>query len=228
VVEILAECLTYEHPPTLLNLARANKSLHAWCASAIKLVFFHDIKLSIGPETDVAKLVESLQRKIEAANSFGQVRQLIITTTLDNFILSEEWKPPTLFALRRTGIIDRYSTQYSYLREYTTAYWMQRSAPDILDHAWKSVADLIRRLPALTDVIYRYSDDLPLSLLEALRPTCRLHMHLCLASDMEVSGLVSRALAWITSPSLYCVSVHYGPSSSRTGTLRGLRVLYEL
>lgn len=217
VVEILAEYLAYEHPPTLLSLARANKSLHAWCASVIKLIFFHDIKLSIGLEADVAKLVESLQRKIEAANSFRQVRRLIITTTRDNFILGEEWKPPTVFSLRRTGLIDRYSTQYSYLMENTTAYWMQNSALDIPDHAWKPVADLIRRLPALTDVIYRYSDDLPLSLLEALRPTCRLHMHLYLASDMEVSGLVSRAL--ITSPSLYCVSVHYDPSSSSDGNL---------
>lgn len=220
VVEILAEYLAYEHPPTLLSLARANKSLHAWCASVIKLVFFHDIKISIGPETDVAKHVESLQRKIEAANSFRQVRRLIITTTRDNFILSEEWKPPTLSSLRRTGLIDRYSTQYSHLIDNTAAYCMQKSALGIpADHAWKPVANLIRQLPKLTDVIYRYSDDISLSLLEALRPTCRLHMHLFLASDMEVSGLVSRALTWITSPSLYSVSVHYDPSSSNDGSL---------
>lgn len=223
VFELVAEWLAYEHPPTLLNLARVNKSLHAWCQPAIKSVFFHDIKFSIDSGKDVAKVVESLQKKLEDADSFRQVRRLILTMKQDSHVSRAEWEPPTFFALRRVGLVNTYSTQYSNLKANTFGLSFL-SCKNISERAWKHIADLIKRLPALTDVIYRRSDKFPLSLLEVLRPGCRLHMHsFWMYPDLGVLDITSQDFTLITSPFLYSVDLYCGSYDSYDGGLGRLQ-----
>jgi hypothetical protein len=221
--ELVAEWLAYEHPPTLLNLARVNKSLHAWCRSAIKSIFFHDIKISIDSQKDVAKVVESLQKKLEDADSFRQVRQLILTIKQDGHVSRAEWTPPTLFALRRVELVNTYSTQYSNLKANTFGL-SHTSCRNIPAQAWESIADLIKRVPALTAVLYRRSDRFPLSLLEVLRPGCRLHMHsFWMHSSLEVLDITPQDFTPITSLFLYSVDLYWRSYDSVDGDIGRLQ-----
>lgn len=216
VFELIADWLAYEHPPTLLNLARATKSLHAWCQPAIKSVRFHDIKISVDSGNEIIKVVEPLQERLENADSFRQVRQLIIAMKQDSHVSRAEWEPPTLSALRRVGLVNTYSTQYSNLKAKTFGLAIT-SCGNASEQAWKSMADLIKRLPALTDVMWRRSDKFPLALLEVLRPGCRLHLHsFWIYPDVGGLDITPHDFTLITSPSLYSVHLYCGTSGNIT------------
>lgn len=200
-----------------------NQSLHARCRSAIKSVFFHDIKISVDSGKDVVKVVEPLQKRIEDADSFRQVRQLIIAMKNDSHVPRAEWEPPTFFALRRVGLVNTYSTQYSYLKAKTFGLAIT-SCGNASEQAWKPMADLIKRLPALTDVIWRRSDKFPLSLLEVLRPGCRLHLHsLWMHANPGYSEITPHDFTLITSPSLYSVDLYCGTYDNITESIGRLQ-----
>lgn len=132
-----------------------------YCRSAINLIFFHDIKISIGLEKDVTKVIHSLQRKLENADSFGLVRQLILTTERDWSVPNAECEPPTFWSLRRVGLVNTYTTQYAHLREMTLDRANKFSLGMIPDPVWKPVADLIPRLPRRTYLRLGARRDIP-------------------------------------------------------------------
>ncbi|EQL02773.1 protein kinase subdomain-containing protein [Ophiocordyceps sinensis CO18] len=79
------------------------------------------------------------------------------------------------------------------------------------DKAGQPLADLIKDLPSLVDLIYESNDVFPRCLLKALqeRPNIRLHMHsFCLDTFIDLSDLDAHQLALITTPSLYSLVVY--------------------
>ncbi|KAJ5381853.1 uncharacterized protein N7496_004281 [Penicillium cataractarum] len=194
--ELITEYLAYEDPPSLLSLACVNKSSYKWCRSAINLVFFHDIKISIDSEKDISQVVGTLRKKLEEADSFRQVRRLIIATKQDGVISSDDWEPPKFSELRSDESAHTYTTQYSDMLD-RRLYGIHISSVDtVSDQGWNPVADLIQDLPALSDLIYRLSDVFPLDLLEVLRPGW-------------VSGMLPQYSALMRSPNLYRIMIHY-------------------
>lgn len=169
IFEPIAECLAYEDPLSLLSLACVNKSSYKWCRWVINLVFFHDIKISIDSEKDISQVISTLRKKLQGADSFRQVRRLIIATKQDRAVSSNDWKPPKFAEFRSDELVDKYPTQYSDVLE-TSLYGIYEctSVGTVSDQAWQPVADLIQKLPALADLIYQLSDAFPLDLLEVL------------------------------------------------------------
>jgi hypothetical protein len=80
------------------------------------------------------------------------------------------------------------------------------------DSAWKPLANFIRQLPALADLVYARINEFAPCLLEVLHrhhPECRLHMstlHFCSLNRQDTDP---HEFALVTSPCLYRTSAHY-------------------
>jgi hypothetical protein len=81
MVEIIAEYLAFDHPPPLLNLARANRSCYVCCRGFSNSIFFHDIKVTIGVRHRIKDSVNCMIEQVSAANSFCEVRRIFIVHT---------------------------------------------------------------------------------------------------------------------------------------------------
>ena len=80
------------------------------------------------------------------------------------------------------------------------------------DEAWTPLVDLIRQLPALSDLFYACPGQFSPCLLQALhqhRPNCRLHISRFSFRSLNRPDLDAHELALATSPCLYSVLVRY-------------------
>lgn len=217
VVEIIIGYLTFEHPPTLLNFAKASRTYYACCRPAIKSIKFHDINLMVSSsKRQVEEAVNRLIKRLKAEDGLHFVRQLIIGyPTYEGEV--HDWKPPRMSELRCNKPADVYTTQYGEwvecfeMERDTYCSWNSRSEPDL--RAYKSVVKLIILLPRLKDLIWSRNAHVPLCIVEALRhdqPQCRLHLdgrlHIC---DLNTAKN-PEDLAFITSPSIHSIKVSGG------------------
>ncbi|KAI5196860.1 hypothetical protein E4T38_08315 [Aureobasidium subglaciale] len=93
-----------------------------------------------------------------------------------------------------------------------------RSMPDCImqpaeavwsyNEAWKPVADLLRQLSALTDLLYELPHQVPpciLDILHQYQPQCRLHLRTFALRSLDQPELDKHELAIITSPNLHAI-----------------------
>ncbi|KAJ5463925.1 hypothetical protein N7475_007060 [Penicillium sp. IBT 31633x] len=224
VIEIIAGYLAFEHPPTLLNFAKASKTYNTCARPAIKSIFFHDIRIPVPKGQRLKEIVNRLIKRLDEVDGFRYVRQLVIIHADDTFENTDEWEPPRLSDLRCDKPADTYATQFARWREnklrFKIAGWRYRSLGLYSNHVhtrknvWKPVIHLIKQLPALTDLVWRFADQFPFSILETLhreRPQCRLHLEsFCLRSlhGAEITpDALAIELAIVSSPSLHTVHI---------------------
>ncbi|CAI7619167.1 unnamed protein product [Penicillium pancosmium] len=123
VVEIIAGYLAFEHPPTLLEFAKASRTYYASSQPAIKSIKFHDIKLQVSASKEQFQIVVNhLIEQLKAKDGLPYVRKLIIIgqRSTDN---PYEWKTPQMSELRCNGPGDTYTTQFG---EYIERFGAER------------------------------------------------------------------------------------------------------
>ena len=198
IVEMIVGYLTFDHPPTLMNLAKTCRTYYACCRPAIKSLIFHDIKLPVplsrydGDEFKVA--AKNVVNRLEAAQSFNCVRRLFISCKriarwswrgpiAEAEAEPRDWKPPRLADLKCASRADTYTTQYGRWEEESHAGHSRlfgwKSKTSDVENFHQPVVELIKILPRLTDLIWSWSAEIPPSVLENLhqyRPGCRLHV----------------------------------------------------
>ncbi|KAJ5088365.1 hypothetical protein N7456_011981 [Penicillium angulare] len=191
IIAMIAKELAMEHPPSLLNLARADRTCYAGCRLLLKSMPFHDIILEISPsplEHDLNFPVEQIVKQLREANAFRHVRQIFFCYGgPDSRVTMERFSVPQVSDLQRevSGEFPyRDATWRDSSAPRNEPIWLDRSLsnpwPRTCEQAWTPVINLIKMLPRLTDLIWRYPEQFPISLLSTLhleRPQCRVHLH---------------------------------------------------
>ncbi|OQE18598.1 hypothetical protein PENSTE_c017G07537 [Penicillium steckii] len=198
IILMIIDCLLAEDPAAVLSLAMTSKAYHVYCQrsiqSAVKSLLFHDIKIPIPLENaELKEIVDRLVDRLEAADAFDRVRRVFIENSrmieseplvyLHEF--DDEWEPPSLSTLLSPGEVDKYTTQFAgwqdtLLPKYRPAGEYLVQDWNIEENAYKIVVDLIEALPNLTDLIWTWSNRIPMSILNTLhrhQPQCRLHLN---------------------------------------------------
>ncbi|KAJ5585068.1 uncharacterized protein N7459_004868 [Penicillium hispanicum] len=217
----MVTALADDHPPSLLSLALTSKTYFTWCLPAVKSLFYHDIRLSLDAREGFEKVTKALIDKIQRTEDFRHIRRLIIVDIDEDGVSHEEWCPPKVSDLKcihaYNGPHERYDSQYAYLsppvsyQGYPQYSVPRGSEPSPTETLWTPVVNLIKKLPALTDIIYRCASKFPLVLLEALHselPRCRIHMHsFWLVEDHP--AIDPRAFELASLPCLHSIAVRW-------------------
>ena len=244
IIRIIAENLAFAHPPTLFNLAKANKTYYICCRPFFRSILFHDVKIRVPSwpnSRDVERLVNNLIQKLKTTDGLCYVHQLFICKEERGLYEAEgEWTTPQLSDLQSTRYPDTYTTQYASWRNRPATEarpeWREyvyphehRFGPESI---WESVVNLIKLLPGLTDLVWQYPEQFPHCVLKTLHqnlPKCRLHLHSFWLHSLvkpEATRFEQNILT-SPSPSLYSVKMSelYGSKYNLSRRDRMLRAL---
>jgi hypothetical protein len=167
----------------------------------------------------LARDVQECYGRFQLAAGFRHVRRLIVDGQMqkdDGHELDSQYQrhQPKLSAAERRdnkdGILDRYLGHVDYL-DIVPDEILAEDVYEIND-AWRPLADLIKQLPALADLIYRCYNQFPPCLLQTLhqhRPRCKLHIDLFKLRCLNAPVTDAHELTLAMSPCLHSVRVRY-------------------
>jgi hypothetical protein len=209
IISLVVRFLADVHPLSIFRLLRVNKRCFALALPAAKSLAFHTVRLQFCRRQRVDKQVATVCAKLQKADAFSYVRQLII----DGFFMEsedydDEWFPP-----RVSNRDPRDSYEFEEELESRNTIWRDT---DIDYECWESVAGLIKRLPALDDLHHLHYEQFPPCLLRALhhnRPECRLHLHSFVLWSTWEPTIEEHEYCLVTSPSLHSISPYYDTST---------------
>ena len=204
--EILQNILQYldeAYPPSVQTFACVNTTLY----SAATPLLFCTIQISVSCRDDlpqdILKGVQKYTRRLQHAASFRHVRHLVINDDYTRFSISATERG-------RGGPFDGYLDQLG-CSELMADNLPPESVYEIND-AWKPLADLIKQLPSLTDLLYSCASQFPPCLLETLHaslPQCRLHLNTFRLHSFSAPQIDSYELKLLMSPCLHSVRAAY-------------------
>ncbi|KAI1383331.1 uncharacterized protein F4822DRAFT_73777 [Hypoxylon trugodes] len=224
VMVIICELLYNTHLSSLAKFARSNKA----CYAAATTFLFRTIKVFVHDQRHLQQDVQDYLRRLDRDNAFRHVRRLLIYG-------------PGLTHIKQIRRIDHYDSNKEYsmspqIREdddsdnrFTNNLVHKAKTlpfPAALihktDQRWHPMADLIRRLPSLEDLVYRGPNQFPPCLLQVLhehRPTCRLHIdHFGIRSLLQQPPTLDPyELMLATSPCLYSINLEVQDPSAYHG-----------
>ncbi|KAI4868615.1 hypothetical protein F4820DRAFT_409920 [Hypoxylon rubiginosum] len=226
----ICELLYVTHPLSLVNLASTSKNSYAVAA----IFLFRTIKVFVNERDKPQPNLQQYINHLELFGALNHVRRLVIygpgwrNTELTGFGYQQPKLIRTLAYvpdLERENDEDPLRTRFDKHTGVDVLDNIRHSAfvPDSsygevtypFDEQWRPLANLIRQLPMLSDVIYQCSTQFPPCLLEALhehQPVCRLHVDSfrlrCLGSTpMKMD---QHELMLITSPCLHSINIRTG------------------
>lgn len=195
IIYFIANYLDYEHAPSLLAFACVNK----FCYSAAAPFPLSTIKFCLcepDPEL-VAEQVQEYAQIMRRRGGFRYLRRVVINA-----------RPPEtrrqLSAAERGHCDDRGLLRPS---EYAESGYSAEAAYEI-NHVWEPLANLIRELPALADLLYSCRWQFPPCLLDALhetQPRCRLYIYEFRLHTLSAPVTDPYEYKLSTSPCLYSV-----------------------
>ncbi|EZG03539.1 hypothetical protein H106_06987 [Trichophyton rubrum CBS 735.88] len=204
------------HPPSLVAFACTNKRSHHLSKQALTRGRYHTLAFKVDLtrlQDDVKKCTLELERD---KGAFDAVRCLIIETIewrslkiYDDEGCDEDLSQRPLFRWKRYNTLER--QEIDSLTRYYTELWPESDRCDLDDGSWMPLADLIRRLPQLADLVYLGLTQFPPCMLDALHtsiPSCRLFLHnFMLRSIVEGDRLDEYDYTLVTSPCLYGLTI---------------------
>ncbi|KAI6093932.1 hypothetical protein F4821DRAFT_221764 [Hypoxylon rubiginosum] len=226
----ICEILYDADPKSLVNLAVANKD----CYAVASLFLFRTIKVFVRDRDQLQTRVQDYVKSLHRVGAHKHVRRLVIygpglhdssaTCSTSPYLVRtlyfdpdperENDEDPFHSRLEKITGVDAYDNIYhsSFVPDASpveTAYKLDD---------WRPLADLVRQLPMLSDVIYQCSAQFPPCLLKALherqpeRPKCRLHLDSfklrCLSTEPPTAD--PHELMLIKSPCLHSITIRTG------------------
>ncbi|KAK3375703.1 hypothetical protein B0T24DRAFT_718243 [Lasiosphaeria ovina] len=176
-----------DDPPSLVALALVNKR----CYSVASTALFRTVGFNISHPARLARHVQQCEDLLQRRGAFGHVRRIDIAGW-DRMELWQEGDGPRAYEGIRFPN-DNESIKWAY----------------DMDYAWLPLARLIRRLPALADLVYQCPSQFPPCLLQALHEKdalrCRLHHRTFLLRSLNEPVPDPHELALCQSPCLYSI-----------------------
>ncbi|KAI1768346.1 hypothetical protein GGR53DRAFT_478988 [Hypoxylon sp. FL1150] len=228
----ICEIIYHTDPQSLVNLARANKDCYAVAA----LFLFRTIKVFVRDRDQLQLRVQYYTELLHHLGAQKHVRRLVIYGPgLHNPSVAIGGTAPEL---RRTLYhipdqereddqdplhcrFDKHTGVDIYDNIYHSSFAPDASVVETayeLDDGWSPLAELVRQLPVLGDVIYQCAAQFPPCLLKALHerqpewPMCRLHLDTfklrCLSATPPTAD--PHELRLIRSPCLHSITIRTG------------------
>lgn len=223
ITQEIAAHVAADGPRSIVNIRFTSRLCYACALPSAKAFFYHTVVISLGSIEELGHQVKCLTERLESANSFRAVRRLVIDGEFNDGPEGHyEWRSPKvpdfecsdckLEPCRKLhGNLEAvYDGRSSWDRQYhwTHPRKSRSTRSTDTDEVWALVVDLLKRLPALKDLLYRSYQRFPPPLLRALhreRPKCRLHLQSFSLSRYYASIADPYELELISSPSLYRV-----------------------
>lgn len=203
ILHNIVQHLDEAYPPSVQAFACVNTAFY----SAATPLLFHTVRISVSCRDDcpqdILKGVQKYARQLQHAASFQHVRRLVIDGDYTRLSISATERG-------RGGPFDGYLDQLG-CSELMADKLPPESVYEIKD-AWKPLADLLRRLPSLTDLLYSCASQFPPCLLETLHaslPQSRLHLNAFRLRSFSAPQIDSYELMLLTYPCLYSVRAAY-------------------
>ncbi|KAE8160882.1 hypothetical protein BDV40DRAFT_313466 [Aspergillus tamarii] len=214
--------ITNDEPTSLHNLKLVSRLFYSHASRAARSIICRDITIKVCRHYDLTKPTEKTVEELNKTRGFRYARRLIIEDSPDTCEVDTpckahfNWHPPELTGLRRTDLDEPY--------EPTCAAALQETplCPNTHDgvikmgnkrnHVWKPVAELIRYLPALTDLFFRCGGQFPVCILDAMHrwaPRSRLHLQAFFLQGMDTLTEDSQAHKVVFSPRLHSIMLQY-------------------
>lgn len=206
----ICEYIEGTHKPSLLTFALVSKQCH--CAATALL--FRTIKISVRGRKQLAYDVQQCISTLQRAFSVKQVRRLVVEGSMHSQQDDTSEIEPQDGRHGAGSFPGRNDDEFSdrRLADGPSTDGESHNVVYDEDEAWTPLADLVRQLPALSDLIYTCPSQFSPCLLQALhqhRPNCRLHMRTFSLRSLNQPAPDAHELALATSPCLYSVLVRY-------------------
>lgn len=205
ILQKIVQHLDEAYPPSVQAFSCVNTALY----SAATPLLFRTIRISVSCRDDfpqdILKYAQKYTRQLQHAANFRHVRRLVIDDDYTRFSISAKERG-------RGG----HCTFDGYLDQFGCSELMADNLPpesvNETNDPWRPLADLIKQLPSLTDLLYSCASQFPPCLLETLHaslPQCRLHLNTFKLRSFSAPQIDSYELMLLTSPCLYSVRAAY-------------------
>lgn len=218
IVHTILSYLDHTSPLSLRALAYTSKDFLLVASPFI----FHTVKIQLDREDyeTISTQTNRLYRQLQWVNAFSQVRCLIIE--LPRYDGKQKSLPPTpikrdINALRQY-VLDTPSVPHQTNLQYSTTTQEK-------DDMWLPIANLLRQLPSLNDLLYGGLYQFAPCLLKAIHESsfsCRLWLNRFKLHSLGAEQIDSHELALLSSPCLYSIKLDgfaHGENDSRYHSL---------
>ncbi|PIG87314.1 hypothetical protein AARAC_010438 [Aspergillus arachidicola] len=222
LIRLIFTFIVNDEPTSLHNLKLVSRLFYNHASRAAKSVICRDITIKVCGHYALTRSTEKIVAELNRTRGFHFARRLIIEES-DSTCKADapckahfNWHPPGLTGLRRTDLDEPYEPTCAATLEETPL------CPDTRDgdakmgnkrnDAWKPVAELIRHLPALTDLFFRCGGQFPVCLLDAMHrwaPRSRLHLQTFSLQGMGTPIEDSEEHKLMFSPRLHSIMLQY-------------------
>ncbi|OGM41977.1 NCS1 allantoate transporter [Aspergillus bombycis] len=222
LIRLIFTLLVSDGPTSLHDLKLVSRLFYNHASIAARSIIYRDIAIKVCRHYALTKSTEEIVNGLDKTRSFHCVRRLIIEESLStceadvSCKVRVDWCPPKLTDLRRTDLDEPYEPACAAGLQETPWCPNTRDADarlsDRRNHAWRPVAELIRNLPALTDLFFRCGGQFPACLLDALHdcaPRSRLHLQTFSLPGVDALMEDSQEHRLVFSPALHSIMLQY-------------------
>ena len=222
LIRLIFTLLVNDEPTSLHNLKLVSRLFYNHASRAARSITCRDIVIKVCGHYALTKSTEKIVAELNRTRGFHFARRLIIEES-DSTCKADApckalsgWHPPGLTELRRTDLDEPYEPTCAATLEETPL------CPDTRDgdvkmgnkrhHVWKPVAELIRHLPALTDLFFRCGGQFPVCILDAMHrwaPRSRLHLQTFNLQGLETPIEDSEEHKLVSSSHLHSIMLQY-------------------
>ncbi|KEQ61483.1 uncharacterized protein M437DRAFT_67420 [Aureobasidium melanogenum CBS 110374] len=203
----ICELLRDTHTPSIYSFSQTSSTIR----KTANMVIFQKVMLPIHNHDSVEKDVQSLLDTLGPITALDHIRKLR---------LCHAWNYPGADQKARRG----------------SASWPRSDmAPAEVvwtyDHAWTSMSNMLRRCPALSDLLWEIRHQIPPCVLDTIHryhPGSRLHMRAFCARSLLESEIDKHELAIVTSPCLHSIWFTYMEPDEEAYASRSQRVVQQV
>ncbi|GAB1209174.1 hypothetical protein APSETT445_007941 [Aspergillus pseudonomiae] len=229
LIRFIFTLIANDEPTSLHDLKLVSRLFYTHASIAARSIIYRDIAIKVCRHYALTKSTQEIVKGLDKTKSFHYARRLIIEESLSTCEADDPckahvvWRPPKLSELRRTDLDEPYESTCAAGLQETPWCPNTRDADvrltDRRNHAWMPVAELIRNLPALTDLFFRCGGQFPVCLLDALHdcaPRSRLHLQTFSLSSMDALTEDSQEHKLVFSPALHSIMLQYNERGVRS------------
>ncbi|KAI1096086.1 hypothetical protein F5B19DRAFT_218735 [Rostrohypoxylon terebratum] len=204
LVSHICNILYRTHPSGLLNFARCSKACHAIAAISLS----HTIWIFVAAPTNLILAVRDHLERLRRYGTLWAVHRLVIYGPGVEYSCMDRIESHPMIR----PMVD---LEGRFNKPRPCPYQFRKLSPAKVyevNHLWLPLAELIRQLPSLADLIYQcYPSQFPPCLLEALhqhRPKCRLHIDNFHLRSLDANPPIAdpHEFMIVTSPCLHSIN----------------------
>lgn len=203
----ICELLQDTHPASTRSFSKTNHTVR----SIANKVIFRNVILPIHSPKNVKEDVQQLSDALGPISALGYIRSLRVCFALDHTSVRHKAHLEASFCVRSDNMLGPIRLMN--------------------DRDWVSLADLLKRCSALSDLLFELRDQLAPCVLHTLHryhPRCRLHMRAFSVKSLMTSEPDTHELAIASSPCLHSIWFTYMEPEEDAYASRSQRVIQQV